>query len=169
MACVRNPRDRTAWQLNLVLGLTGRLARSMRAALSTRLSLAGILGLVLLSGTHWAREAISNPGAPLAFALGVLPNLAAAFAMPLILASFLPSISDASPSTSTRRRFVLLLAFTTLGLCAWELIQTLSSRFYFDLNDLAATVIGATLAFGTYSWQGKARSKASAADGGGEA
>jgi hypothetical protein len=123
----------------------------MRIALPTALSLAGVLGLALLSGTHWARESIPHPGGALAFALGVLPNLAAAFAMPLILASFLPSISGKPPSENARRKFVLLLSFTTLGLCSWELIQTFSQRFYFDLNDLAATLAGAVLAFGTHA------------------
>lgn len=132
----------------------------MRLALPTSLSLAGVLGLALLSGTHWARDSIPHPGATLAFALGVLPNLAAAFAMPLILASFLPSISGMPRDKSARRRFVLLLSLTTLGLCAWEMIQTLSERFYFDVNDLAATLVGAILAFGTYArlcqWTGVA-------------
>lgn len=123
----------------------------MRLTVALRLSLAGIGGLALLSGTHWARGAFPHPTSTLAFALGVLPNFAAAFAMPLVLASMLPSISAEHPTRLGRRQFMLLLLFTTLGLCAWELIQTQSSRFVFDLNDLAATVAGAVLAFVLYS------------------
>jgi hypothetical protein len=127
-------------------------ARSMRVSIATLLSATGILGLALLSATHWAREAIPHPGAWLGFALGVLPNLAASFAMPLILASFLPSITAAPLSSDARRRFLFVLLFTTLGLCAWELIQTSSVRFRFDVNDLGATAIGAILAYASFSW-----------------
>lgn len=122
----------------------------MRINLSTRLSLAGMLGLALLSATHWARAAIPYPSTSVAFALGVLPNLAAAIAMPLILTSMLPSIAGPRPTKSARRHFHFLLLFTTLGLCTWELIQTRSSSFVFDINDIGATVVGAVFAFATY-------------------
>jgi hypothetical protein len=56
--------------------------------LSSRLALTGMLGLAALSATHWMRVGVPEPGPMLAYALGVMPNLAAAFAMPLVLASF---------------------------------------------------------------------------------
>jgi hypothetical protein len=63
----------------------------MQIGLPLRLSTTGIVGLAALSATHWMRENISAPPPLLAFALGVMPNLAAAFAMPLVLASFFPT------------------------------------------------------------------------------
>jgi hypothetical protein len=128
----------------------------MRVSLSTRLSLMGMLGLAALSATHWARSAIPAPGSTLAFVLGVLPNLAAAFAMPLILASLLPAISGTPLTRHAGRRFLFLLSFTTLGLCAWEVVQTRSDRFVFDVNDIAATILGAILACAGHRWQRKA-------------
>jgi glycopeptide antibiotics resistance protein len=120
-----------------------------------------MLGLALLSATHWARGAIRTPGSALGFALGVLPNFAAGFAMPLILASLLPAASGTPVPRSARRRFLFLLAFTTLGLVAWEVIQSRSDRFVFDLNDIAATLLGAMLAYAGYAWLSKSAPDAS--------
>lgn len=130
----------------------------MRITPASRLSLAGMAGLALLSGTHWARESLQHPGASLAYLLGVLPNLAAGQAMPLILASLMPSISGAPPAPDAPRRFLLVLSFTTLGLFTWELIQTRSDRFYFDLHDLGATVVGALVAHTAWRWLRPTRS-----------
>lgn len=124
----------------------------MRLSLSTRLSLAGMLGLAMLSATHWARAAFPKPGAGLGFLLGVLPNFTAGFAMPLILASMLPSVSGGPGALTANRRFLLLLLVTSLGLCAWEVIQARSERFVFDPNDIAATLLGAMVAFLIYRW-----------------
>jgi len=122
----------------------------MRVKLPIRLSLAGMAGLALLSATHWARGAFPHPSSAVAFALGVMPNFAASLAMPLVLASMLPSVSAEPPTPLAKRQFLLLLLFTTVGLCAWELVQTQSARFVFDVNDIAATVIGAAFALIIY-------------------
>ena len=82
-------------------------SREMQFELPQRLSATGIIGLAALSATHWLRENVSDPGPVLSFVLGVMPNLAAAFAMPLILAGFKPRTSDA-PMTKVSR-FCLLL------------------------------------------------------------
>lgn len=127
----------------------------MRVSLSARLSLAGMLGLAVLSAAHWARSAFPAAGSTLAFALGVLPNLAAGFAMPLILASLLPATSRTPRSCSSSRSFLFLLLFTTLGLCVWEVVQSRSDRLVYDPNDIAATLLGAILAYASYGWQSR--------------
>ena len=110
-------------------------------------------GLAALSATHWMRENVLDPSPVLAFALGVLPNLAAAFAMPLILASLVPLSAGAPDSSQGRRTYVWILAFTAFGLCAWEFIQARSNRFVFDTNDLVATACGSALAYLAFRWQ----------------
>jgi hypothetical protein len=120
--------------------------------LPQRLSTTGIIGLAALSATHWLRENVSAPGPALVLVLGVMPNLAAAFAMPLILASFSPRTSGAPTGEGSRMAFLWLLAFTTCGLWGWELIQTRSERFVFDAYDILATGCGSILAYVAYGW-----------------
>jgi hypothetical protein len=99
----------------------------MKLELPYRLSATGMIGLAALSATHWLRENTSDAGPVLAFVLGVTPNLAAAFAMPLILVSFSTHTSRTPSSKSSRPRYLWVLSLTTLGLCGWELIQTQSN------------------------------------------
>jgi hypothetical protein len=75
-----------------------------------------------------------------------MPSLAAAFAMPLILASFAPQVS--TPKQASRPPAVcgLILVFTTLGLLGWEVVQTRSAAFVFDVYDILATLVGSLLA-----------------------
>lgn len=123
--------------------------------LSLRLSATGIVGLAALSATHWLRENVTDAGPVLAFALGVTPNLTAAFAMPLVLASMTPRASRAPVSPDSHRAYRWILTFTTLGLCGWELIQTRSNRFVFDLYDVLATGAGALLAYVAFAWHAR--------------
>lgn len=111
-----------------------------------RLSATGLVGLAALTTTHWMRDHLADPAPALAFALGVMPNVAAALAMPLILASFTPQTSQVPVTASSHRAFILILAFTTIGLLAWEVVQTRSDQFVFDPYDLLATLVGAALA-----------------------
>ena len=123
--------------------------------LSQSLSITGMGGLAALSATHWMRKNISDPAPVLAFALGVMPNLAAAFAMPLILASLVPSISRIPVTAGSRRAYAWILLFTSAGLCGWELVQTRSDRFVFDVHDLLATGLGSFLAYIAFGWHAR--------------
>jgi hypothetical protein len=127
----------------------------MKLELPFRLSATGMIGLGALSVTHWLRENTSAPGPVFSFLLGVMPNVAAAFAMPLILASFSPHTSRAPITNSSRLRYFWVLSFTTLGLCGWELIQTRSNRFVFDVYDILATGLGSVLAYFAFSWHAR--------------
>lgn len=124
----------------------------MQLELPQRLSITGIAGLVALSVTHWLRANVHDPAPALSFVLGCMPNLAAAFAMPLIMATFTARTSKPPITQVSRRAYLGVLAFTTLGLLGWELVQTRSARFVFDVNDIAATFVGAVLAFFAYGW-----------------
>ena len=71
----------------------------MKTPLARRLSITGMGGLAALSATHWMRDNVLDPSPALAFVLGVLPNLAAAFAdhSQLHVLNVLLSPSDRSP------------------------------------------------------------------------
>lgn len=119
----------------------------MQIELPQRLAATGMIGLAALSATHSMRESVSDPGPILAFALGVMPNVTAAFAMPLILSSFTSRTSRPPITEASHRSYFRVLAFTTLGLWGWEIIQTQSDRFVFDLYDILATGFGSILAY----------------------
>lgn len=120
--------------------------------LSPRLALTGMLGLAALSATHWMRENVPEPGPILAYALGVMPNLAAAFAMPLVLASFFRATSESPVAPRSIHAFLRILLFTAVGLCAWEVVQIGSDRFWFDFHDLGSTGLGSLMTFLAYRW-----------------
>lgn len=125
----------------------------MRIDLQFRLSAIGMIGLAALSATHELRDRMTEPEPLLALSLGVMPNLAAAFGMPLILASFMTPAAGLPDASACHRAFRRVLAFTTLGLCGWELAQTTNPRFVFDVADLIATGLGSALAYLAFTWQ----------------
>ena len=127
----------------------------MKLEFPHRLSATGMIGLAALSATRWLRENAAAPGPVLSFVLGVMPNLAAAFAMPLVLASLSPLTSRTPVTKTSRLRYSWVLVFTTLGLCGWEVIQARSDRFVFDVYDMLATVLGSTLAYVAFSWHAR--------------
>jgi hypothetical protein len=130
----------------------------MQLELPQRLSATGMIGLAALSVTHWLRENVSDPEPVVAFALGVMPNVAAAFAMPLILAGFSPRTSRAPVTEASRFAYLGVLSLTTFGLWGWELIQARSERLVFDVFDILATVFGSVLAYIAFGWHAR-RSK----------
>jgi glycopeptide antibiotics resistance protein len=91
------------------------------------------------------------------FLLGVSPNVAAGYAMPLILASFVPKVVKNTNNGESRKVFSFVSALTTLGLIVWEFIQIDSKNLYFDINDIVATFIGVLLAFLVYLWLSKVK------------
>ncbi len=117
-----------------------------------QLSLMGMLGLALLSSTQWARENISSNNSLFLFFLGVSPNIAAGYAMPLILASFVQKMVKNENKGEAHKIYLFVSAFTTFGLIAWEFIQVNSKNLYFDTNDIIATFVGTFLAYISYRW-----------------
>lgn len=112
--------------------------------LSTRYGLAGIAALALLTAVDALRARGGIGSATGSFLLGVLPNFAAAIAIPFVMLSVW---TDQRQSATTGRAFAACVTFSTLGLFAWEAIQRTSGRFVFDPHDLGATVAGALAAF----------------------
>ena len=124
----------------------------IKKSFAIRLSSMGMLGLALLSSTQWARENISSTNTLFQFFLGVSPNIAAGYAMPLILASFIEKVAKNENKNEARKTYLLVSAFTTFGLIVWEFIQVNSKNLYFDTNDIVATFIGTFLAYISYQW-----------------
>lgn len=129
-----------------------------RSNLNTKISLAvlmsamGMLGLALLSSTQWAREHISSNNSLFQFFLGISPNIAAGYAMPLILASFIQRVVKNENRGDAHKIYLFISAFTAFGLIVWEFIQVNSKNLYFDTNDIVATFVGTFLAYISYLW-----------------
>lgn len=118
--------------------------------LTAPLALSGMLGLAALSVTHWLRDRGGVPGAIGGFVLGVMPNLAAGYAMPLVLSAMVRGIAAAPTAVASSRGFARMLAFTTIGLVAWEFLQLSPGRLRFDPFDIVATAVGAWGALRTH-------------------
>lgn len=127
----------------------------MQMSLPLRLSTTGIAGLAALSATHWMRENIADPAPVLQFVLGVMPNFAAAFAMPLVLASFVPGTSSTPVTARSRRAYLWIVLFTACGLFGWEFMQTRSERLVFDAYDILATGLGSFVAWLAFGWHAR--------------
>ena len=119
--------------------------------LSTRYGLVGLGGLALLTGGHWMRE-VSSDGAPVViYILGVLPNVAAAIAIPFVFMGIFADQRKNASLRSIRNWFFVSVLVSCAGLFAWELIQRTSDRLVFDIDDLIATLFGSVLSLGIFA------------------
>lgn len=115
--------------------------------IASRAGVTGICALAALSAVHWLRDDVGGWGAPsVVYALGVLPNLTAAVAIPYVLLGIWADRTKAGDPAAAFRMLVALALFGAAGLLVWELIQRRSSTLVFDLHDVGATVIGAATA-----------------------
>jgi len=110
--------------------------------LSTRCGLVGILALGLLSLVHWGRKTQYDGPDLVLYLMGVLPNVAAAIAIPFVLFSIWADQKPGAAFPDARRTFVVLLAVAGLGLIAWEFVQQSSQALVFDPHDIGATIVG---------------------------
>lgn len=124
----------------------------LKISFEVRLAAMSMLGLALLNATHWARGNFAVPNSVIQFLLGIAPNVAAGYAMPLILASFMPKVVKNENKDEARKIYLFISAFTTFGLIVWELIQVNSKNLYFDTNDIVATFVGTLLAYISFLW-----------------
>ena len=108
--------------------------------LSTRYGLVGIGALVALSVVHWCRK-LQYDG-PAAADYLILPNVAAAIAIPFVLLSIWADQKPTATYPAARQIFVVLTLFAGLGLIAWELMQKSSRTLVFDPHDIGATLLG---------------------------
>jgi len=115
--------------------------------LSTRYGLVGIGALGALSLVHWGRKLQFDAPEIVLYLMGVLPNVAAAIAIPFVLLSIWADQKPAATYQGARRRIVVLTLVAGIGLIAWEYIQQSSSSLFFDYHDIAATIFGLALAW----------------------
>ena len=124
----------------------------MRPSFQTRLALLGMVGLAMLEVTHLMRDRLTGTGAVFAFVLGFMPNLAAGFGMPLVVASTQANGWKSLSGREVAGSFVRICAFTSVGLLGWEAVQLAIRRMVFDPLDILATLLGALLAIGAFRW-----------------
>lgn len=109
---------------------------------STRIMLVGLGALALLSAVHWARAQHFQGPPLLLYLVGVLPNFAAAIAIPFVTLGIRLESSPVSSQAVVRQRFLWLSLFAGVGLFLWEFGQRWSSGLFFDPDDLVATLVG---------------------------
>ena len=113
--------------------------------LSTRYGLVGLSALAVLTGGHWLRE-VTPAGAPaLLYILGVLPNIAAAIAIPFVFMGIFADQKKDASLRSVRNWFFASVLVSCAGLSGWEFIQRTGDRLVFDTDDLIATLFGSFL------------------------
>ena len=119
--------------------------------LSTRYGLVGLGALALLSVGHWIRGLSGDWSPALAYVLGVLPNFAAAIAIPFVFTGILADQKKDAPLSVIRNWFFGSVITSFVGLLGWELLQQRSDRLVFDLNDIGATIVGSAIAIAVFA------------------
>jgi hypothetical protein len=109
---------------------------------STRYGLVGIGALGALSLVHWGRRAQYDGAEIVLYLMGVMPNVAAAIAIPFVLLSIWADQNPSANYAAARRGFVVVTLVAGVGLIAWEFIQQSSHTLVFDPHDIGATVLG---------------------------
>jgi len=120
--------------------------------LPTRIALIGLGALGLLSSVHWARSQQFDGPPLLLYLLGVLPNVAAAIAIPYVVLSIWVDQAPTDSFSVVQKRHLMLTGFSSVGLIAWEFGQQLSRGLYFDPDDIVATIIGMVLGLMFFRW-----------------
>ena len=100
-----------------------------------------------LSLVHWGRTLQYEWPEIVLYLMGVLPNVAAAIAIPFVLLGIWADQKPAATDQAARRSFVILTLVAGVGLIAWEFIQRSSRSLFFDYHDIAATIFGLVVAW----------------------
>lgn len=95
-----------------------------------------------LSLVHWGRTLQYDAPEIVFYLMGVLPNVAAAIAIPFVLLSIWADQKPTATYQAARRTFAILTLVAVVGLIAWELMQQSSLSLFFDYHDIAATIFG---------------------------
>jgi hypothetical protein len=110
--------------------------------LSTRYGLVGIGALSALSLVHWGRKARYDAMEIVVYLMGVLPNVAAAIAIPFVFLSIWADRNEGASYEAARRSFVGATLVAGVGQVAWEFIQQSSRSLVYDIHDIGATIVG---------------------------
>ena len=128
------------------MGLQGprvlRENRGRRMRLSTRYGLVGIGALGVLSLVHWGRTQQYDGAEVVLYLMGVLPNVAAAIAVPFVVLSIWADQNQGASHAAARRSFGVATLGTGVALIAWEFIQQSSRTLVYDIHDIGATILG---------------------------
>lgn len=114
---------------------------------SLRYALVGMGALGALSLVHWGRRVQYQGPEMVVYLMGVMPNAAAAVAIPFVLLSLWADQSPDATPAAARRAFVVLTLFAAIALIAWEFLQRSSSALVFDRHDIGATFVGLALGY----------------------
>jgi hypothetical protein len=114
---------------------------------SIRYGLVGIGALCTLSLLQWGRKQQYAAPEIILYLMGVLPNVAAAIAVPFVFLSIWADQKPAASYQAARRRFTALALVAGTGLIAWEFMQQSSRSLVFDPHDIGATIIGLFMAW----------------------
>ena len=120
--------------------------------MSLRYTMVGLAALALLTLVGWVRQNHLVGGPFLSFLIGVLPNVAAAIAIPYVFLGIWIEQRAGMSVAVVRRNFIRLSIFAGGGLIAWEFLQLSSRRLVFDVNDLGATLGGLLLGWLIFNW-----------------
>jgi len=115
--------------------------------LSMRYGLVGIGALSALSLVHWVRKQDFDAPEIVVYLMGVLPNVAAAIAIPFVLLSIWADQKPAATYQAARLCFAILTLVAGVGLIAWEFMQRSSHSLFFDYSDITATIFGLVVAW----------------------
>ena len=114
---------------------------------SMRYGLVGIGALGALSLVHWGRKLQFEAPEIILYLMGVLPNVAAAIAIPFVLLGIWADQKPVATYQAARRRMAVLTLVAGIGLIAWEYMQQSSGSLVFDYHDIAATIFGLAVAW----------------------
>jgi hypothetical protein len=100
-----------------------------------------------MSLVHWGRKSQYGGAEIVQYLMGVLPNLAAAIAIPFVLLGIWADQNPDASHAAARRSFVVAMLAAGVGLIAWEFIQQSSRTLVFDIHDIGATILGLGLGY----------------------
>ena len=107
-----------------------------------RYGLVGLGALATLSLIHLGRSSSFSCGELCRYAMGVLPNLAAAIAIPFVLLSIWADQKQEASYQAARRVFILVSLAAGVALIGWEFVQQSSRALVYDVHDIGATLVG---------------------------
>lgn len=119
---------------------------------SPRYGLVGISAMGVLSLVHWMRKVQYDGSEVVVYLMGVMPNVAAAIAIPFVLLSIWADQKPNASYRAARNAFAAVALFTGIALVTWEFLQRSSGTLVFDTDDLLATGVGLGLAWLLFVW-----------------
>lgn len=116
----------------------------------------------MLSAGQWLRSVGFGGDWPYVRSLlGILPNFAAAIAIPVVVLAVLVEAAPGLRGDRASRAFAGLVVLSLAALVAWEVVQRRSDRLVFDPYDLLASAAGSAVALCLFRWVSSGRPSSS--------